>query len=158
MKVYKTENLRNVCLLGDKGVGKTTIAEAALFTAKLTTRLGKVDEGNTVVDYDQQEIDRKQTLTSKMLAFEWEGCKLNLLDTPGYADFIGESQAALWVADSACIVIDAGRHMTIGTKKYKDLVSALGKPCSFFINRLDSTRADWDTSLSQIKNATNNRA
>jgi elongation factor G len=158
MKVYQTENLRNVCLVGGKGVGKTTMSEALLFTAKATTRLGRVDEGNTIVDYDQQEIDRKQSLTTKIFALEWESCKLNYLDTPGYADFIGEAQAAMWVSDVACLVIDAGRQVTIGTRKFYDMAKTLERPLCFFINRMDTSRADWQASLDQVKELTSNHA
>ncbi|MBU0506319.1 elongation factor G, partial [bacterium] len=158
MKVYQTENLRNVCLIGDKGVGKTTMSEALLYTAKVTTRLGKVDEGNTIVDYDQQEIERKQSLTTKIFALEWENCKLNFLDTPVYADFVGEAQAAMWVSDIACLVIDAGRQITIGTRKYYDMAATLERPLCFFINRMDNSRAEWKPSLDQVKELTNNRA
>ncbi len=158
MKVYNTEKLRNICLFGDKGVGKTSMAEAMLYMAKVTTRLGRVDDGNSVADYDQQEIDRKQSLTAKLLAIEWDGCKLNLMDTPGYADFVGEVVSSLWVSDVGCLTIDASRQVTIGTRKYYDLAASLNKPLSFFINRVDSSRGDWQASLDQVKELTNKHA
>ncbi|MBF0105532.1 MAG: elongation factor G [Deltaproteobacteria bacterium] len=158
MKVYTTENIRNVCLVGDKGVGKTSCTEAMLYTAKLTTRLGKVDEGNTVVDYDPMEIDRKQTLLAKPVAIEWQDRKINVLDTPGYADFIGEAVSALAVADTACLMLDTVRHVTISTGKFYEICAKMNKPLCFFLNRLDSSRSDQNESLKQIQEMTGSHA
>lgn len=158
MKVYKTENIRNVCLIGDKGVGKTSFTEAMLFSAKLTTRLGKVDEGNTVADYDQMEIDRKQTLLAKPVAIEWQDKKINLIDTPGYADFIGEAVSSMWVADSACLMLDTVRHVTISASKFFETTTQMKKPLCFFINRLDSSRSEYKETLKQVQELTGNHA
>ena len=108
MQTYKTEAIRNVVLLSHSGAGKTSLSEAMLFNAGHVTRLGKVEDGNTTSDYEPEEVRRAGSVQLSILPFEWNDTKVNLIDTPGYADFIGEVIAALKVADSALLVICAG--------------------------------------------------
>ena len=107
MKAFSAPEIRNVAILGHSGSGKTTISEAALFIAGVTSRIGKVDEGNTVSDYDQEEIKRKVSCSASMIPVEWQGKKINFIDTPGYFDFVGEVKEALYAADLALIIVSA---------------------------------------------------
>ena len=104
MKVYKTQDIRNVAILGHGGSGKTTLVEAMAYATGVTSRQGKVEDGNTISDYDKEEIRRKFSISTSVVPIEWEFWKINLLDTPGYFDFVGETEEALSVADGAIIV------------------------------------------------------
>ena len=107
MKSYATENLRNVVLISHEGAGKTSLVEAALFDTGVTSRLGRVEEGTTVSDFEPDERERKISLGTSVVPVEWRDCKINFLDTPGYPDFIGELRGAMRVADAALLLIDA---------------------------------------------------
>lgn len=107
MKEYTTDKVRNVALVGHSGSGKTSIAEAALFVSKATNRQGRTEEGNTVSDFDAEEVRRGISISTSLVPVEWNGHKLNLLDTPGYADFIGEVIATLHAVECAVVVVDA---------------------------------------------------
>jgi elongation factor G len=109
MKVYSSDAIRNVALIGHSGEGKTSLAEAILFNAKAIDRLGRVDDGNSTMDYDAEEINRKISIGLGIGYAEWKGTKLNVLDTPGFFDFVGEVVSALTVADGAVIVTKIGR-------------------------------------------------
>ena len=117
MKSYAADKVRNVVLLGHSGSGKTTYAEAALFYSGATKRFGKVDEGNTVSDYDPEEIRRKVSISTSVLPVEWQDTKINFLDTPGYFDFVAESKLAMSVADTALIMVSAKSGVEVGTEK-----------------------------------------
>jgi elongation factor G len=136
MRVYKTDLLRNVALVGHGQSGKTTIAEVALFQAGLIDRLGSVEEGTTVSDSDAEEIARKTSIVLAFLPFEWEGRKINLLDTPGYADFGGDVAAALRVADGVVIAVDAGAGVAVQTERYSDAAAERGLPRLVAITKL----------------------
>ena len=107
MKQYGLESIRNLVLLSHSGAGKTSLAESILFAAGAITRLGRVEDGTTTSDYDPDEVKRQISLNLTMLPVEWAGTKLNLIDTPGYADFVGEVKAAMRVSEGAIIVICA---------------------------------------------------
>ncbi|MBI4223695.1 MAG: elongation factor G [Deltaproteobacteria bacterium] len=158
MQRYPTERIRNICLVGAKGTGKTSLAEALLFNAKVINRLGKVEEGNTTGDYDPLEISHRPTLTSKVLSFEWKETKINLIDTPGFADFFGEALAVMSVSDVVCLCLDAAGTGAIETKKFLDWVHRLNKPLCFFVNRLDAARANWQASWQKIQDGTGGHA
>ncbi|MEJ2047156.1 MAG: GTP-binding protein, partial [Dehalococcoidia bacterium] len=117
MKQYGLENIRNVSLLSHCGAGKTSLAEAVLSTAGVSSRLGRVDDGTTISDYDPDEIKRKISINLTMLPAEWQDAKINLLDTPGYADFVGEVKAAIRVSEGAVIVVCAASGVEVGTEQ-----------------------------------------
>src|SRR2546422_7749613 len=107
MKVYTAEHIRNVALISHVGTGKTSLVDAALYDSGAVTRQGKVDEGSSVADHDPDELKRGMTLNTKVLPVEWKNTKINFIDTPGYADFVGEVKAGLRVADAALVVVTA---------------------------------------------------
>lgn len=151
MKKYETAQIRNVALVGSKGVGKTTFVEAALFASKATGRQGRVDEGNSIIDYDPIEIDRKQSITSKVTPVEFAGKKINLIDTPGYADFIGEAVGAMAVVDIVCFLVDSVNGVDVATLRLDDYAKKFGKARVYFISKADAERADVDAALASIK-------
>src|SRR5699024_7567931 len=117
VKKYGTEFLRNVALLGHGGAGKTSLAEAMLFVSKGINRLGKVDDGTTVMDFDPEYTRRQISINTALVPVEWNNHKVNILDTPGYFDFVGDVVAALTVVDSALMVVCASSGVEVGTEK-----------------------------------------
>ena len=153
MKVYTAANIRNVALVGHSGSGKTQFCSAALFAAGMVNRLGKVDDGTTVTDFDEEEIARKHTLSSSVAFAEWQDVKVNLIDTPGMANFLSDARAAMRVADAAVLVVDAVAGVEVQTEKVWSIASELGLPCLVVLNRLDRERASLDRSLSSLRDA-----
>ena len=117
MKVYDAQTLRNVALVGHSGAGKTQLVSALLFDAGAVNRFGRVDDGTTVTDYDEEEIARKHTLPSSLACAEWNKTKINFIDTPGMANFLSDARAALRVADAALVVVDAVAGVEVSTEK-----------------------------------------
>lgn len=143
MKVYATEDIRNVVLMGHGSVGKTTLGESALFVSGAITRMGSVEEGNTVSDYDDDEHKRKFSLNLAVLPVEWEGKKINLVDTPGYADFISEVTCGAQAADMALIVVDAVSGPEVGTDRAWQIAERLKLPRIIVVNRMDRENANF---------------
>ncbi|MBO5754494.1 MAG: elongation factor G [Clostridia bacterium] len=141
MDLFETKNIRNVCLLGHGGAGKTSLAEAMLYIAKATDRLGKVTEGNTVCDFDPEEIKRASSVSAAMAPLVWQNIKVNLFDTPGFPDFEGDVLECARVADAALIVVDGKAGVEVGTESAFHLATEMGLPKSFFINRFDDPEA-----------------
>ncbi len=141
MAKIETKNIRNVALLGHGGCGKTTLAEAMLYMAGETDRLGTVAAGNTVCDYDPEEIARKFSISAAVAPLMWKDIKINVIDTPGYLDFQGEVLQALRVADSAVIVVDGKAGIEVGTELAWDAAEQAGLPRAFFINKFDDNEA-----------------
>ena len=141
MAVIETKRIRNVALLGHGGSGKTSLAEAMLYITGTADRLGKVSDGNTVSDYDSEEIKRGFSLSTSIMNMTWKDCKINLLDTPGYLDFVGEAAQALRVADSAVIVVDGKAGIEVGTELAWGYATDAGLPKAFFINKFDDNDA-----------------
>ena len=139
-KVY-TKSIRNVALLGHSGGGKTSLAESMLYISRLTDRLGTVGDGNTVCDYDPEEIKRGYSISASMAPMLWNGTKINLLDTPGFFDFEGEVRQCVRAADAAVIVVDGKAGIEVGTEIGWNLATAAGIPKAFFINRFDDGEA-----------------
>ncbi len=137
MNKFTTSQIRNVCLLGHGGSGKTSLAEAMLYLTKASDRLGKTSEGNTVCDFDPEEIKRGLTIQSTVAPVYWKDCKINILDTPGYLDFSGEVMQSIRVADAALIVVDGKAGVEVGTELAWEYATAEGLPKSFFINKFD---------------------
>jgi elongation factor G len=151
MKVYDAANIRNVALVGHSGSGKTQLASAALFDAGAVNRFGKVDEGTTVTDYDEEEIARKHTLSAGLAYVEWNKTKINFIDTPGMANFFADTRAALRVADAAVLVVDAVSGVQVQAEKTWQAAEELGLPRFVAVNRLDRERASLDRTLSAIR-------
>ena len=141
MAAIETKRIRNVALLGHGGCGKTSLAEAMLYTSGSTDRLGKVGDGNTVCDYDAEEIARKFSLSGAIAPLLWKDIKINVLDCPGYLDFAGECSQILRVADSALIVVDGKSGIQVGTELAWDAATEAGLPKAFFINKFDDNGA-----------------
>ncbi len=144
MEKFTTSQLRNVCLLGHGGSGKTSLTEALLYYTKGCDRLGKPSEGNTVSDYDPEEIKRGFSLSTTIEPVLWKDTKINFIDTPGYLDFVGEVLQGVRVADSAIIVIDGKAGIEVGAELAWDYAGDVGIPKSFFINKIDDPDAHFD--------------
>ena len=141
METITTKNIRNVCLLGHGGSGKTSLAESMLYISKASERLGKITEGNTVCDSDPEEIKRGFSLSAAAAVLTWKDIKINILDAPGYYDFEGEARQCVRVADGAIIVVDGKAGIEVGTELAWDMATDAGLPKSFFINRFDDGEA-----------------
>jgi elongation factor G len=152
MKQYPPEKIRNVAVVGHGSCGKTSLVEALLFAAKATTRLGAIENGTTITDFEPEEVRRKISLSTALAPCEWEGCKINLLDTPGYADFIGEAIGAVHASDNVLFVIDGVRGSEVQTEKLAKVVNDLGLPKICIVNGLDRENADFDQAVESIKN------
>ena len=153
MKAFATENIRNLCLAGQRGCGKTGLADAIAFAVGVNNRIGKVDEESSFFDFTEGEISRKSTLTSKLLACEWQSQKLNLMDCPGNPDFVGEFLSSLKVSDSVGIVIDAASGVEIGTQLQWKQMRKEGLARFFFVNKMEKENTNWKQTLESIKNA-----
>ena len=151
MKTFTSAQIRNVALVGHGGVGKTTLAEALLADAGVIGRVGRVEDGTTVTDTEPEEIKRHLSVSTALAAFESHGCKLNLLDCPGYADFFAEVQAGLALADLAVIVVSAVEGVEVQTEVAWEAAAELNLPRMIFINKLDRERASFDRTLEQLR-------
>ena len=147
----KTANIRNLVLIGHGGCGKTSLAEALLFTAGATSRLGRVDDGSSVFDYEPEEIKRKITISSAFHHYQWKKHTVYLADTPGDDNFLADARAALHVADGAVVVVDAVDGVKVGTEKVWQTANHYQLPRLLFINKLDRERADLATAIKSIK-------
>ncbi len=151
MKEYKTEDIRNVVLVGHGGTGKTSLTEALLFGSGAVNRLGRVDDGSTISDYDPDEVKRKISINLSLLPCEWKGKKINVIDTPGYADFVGEVKAGLRAADAALMVVCASSGVEVGTEHVWSYADEEALPRLVLINRMDRDNADFFQTLSQLQ-------
>ncbi|MFC2011016.1 elongation factor G [Chloroflexota bacterium] len=143
MEQYGPENIRNLVLLSHAGAGKTSLSEAILFTAGVITRLGKVDDGTTTSDYDPAEVKHKISINLSMLPCQWQGTKINLLDTPGYSDFVAEVKAAVRVSEGAIIVVCATSGVEVGTEQAWAYSEEAILPRFIFVNKMDRENADF---------------
>jgi elongation factor G len=151
VKSYPTENIRNIVLVGHGGSGKTSLAEALLFRSGATTRMGKINEGNTVCDFDEEEIRKGISISTALAPVEWDGHKINILDAPGYADFVGEMRAAMRVADLAVFVISAVEGVEVQTQVAWLYAQELNLPRIIFVNKLDRENASFRRTLDQLR-------
>jgi elongation factor G len=153
MKVYETPHLRNVALIGHGGCGKTSLVSAMLFDIGAVNRLGRVDDGTTVTDFDPDEIERKISLQTGLAYGEWRKVKINLLDTPGYANFLAEARGALRVADAALVVVDAVAGVEVQTEKVWGYAEEFGLPRVIVVNRMDRERASFLRTFESLQGA-----
>jgi elongation factor G len=150
MNVYDADHIRNVALVGHQGSGKTTLAEAMVYAAGTINRMGSVEEHNTVSDYHPSEHEREMSIFTSLLYAEWKGYKINILDTPGYLDFVGEVVTALKVADTAIFVLDAVEGVQVGTEQSWRYCTKTGTPSMFVINKMDQEKANFDEIVAQM--------
>jgi len=148
---HTVDKLRNIGLVSHGGAGKTSLAEAMLFDSGAKNRLGSVENGNTTTDHDPEEIQRTISINTSIAPCEWKEHELNIIDTPGYFDFIGEVRAALRVADSALILVDAVSGVEVGTELVWGYADEYGLPRMFFINKLDRENADFDRTVARLQ-------
>ncbi|MBQ0004460.1 MAG: elongation factor G [Clostridiales bacterium] len=151
MKGYSSDKIRNVVLLGHGGSGKTTFLEAALLNTKVITRLGKVEDGNTVSDYEKMEKEKGYTINSTLVPVEYNGTKINFIDTPGFFDFQGEPRSALTIADAAVIFVDASAGVQVGTEKAWELVKEYNTPSFIVINKTDKDNVKVDAVVEELR-------
>src|ERR1700686_4932097 len=137
MKVYDAATIRNVALVGHTGSGKTQLAAAVLADAGMINRFGKVDDGTTVTDFDEEEVARKHTLSASLAYAEWNRQKINMVDTPGMGNFLSDATAALHVADAALVVVDAVSGVMVQTEKVWAAAEEMELPRMIVVNRLD---------------------
>lgn len=151
MKGYSSDKIRNVVLLGHGGCGKTTFLEAALLATKVINRLGKVEDGNTVSDYDKMEIEKKYSINTTMVPVEYNGYKYNFLDTPGFFDFVGEVDSAMSTVSAAIIMVDASEGIQVGTEKAWELCSETDTPKFMVLTKIDKDNVDCDKLVEQLR-------
>src|SRR5215471_13810105 len=151
MKVYTAEYIRNVALISHVGSGKTSLIDAALYDSGAVTRQGKVDEGSSIGDHDPDELKRSMTLHAKALPVEWKNTKINFIDTPGYADFVGEVKSALRVADAALVVVTAEKGVEVGTELTWKYANERNLPRMVLINKLDRENTSYDQALESLR-------
>jgi elongation factor G len=150
MKVYRAEQIRNVALISHVGAGKTSLVDAALFDSGAVTRQGRVDEGSSVSDYDPDELRRRMSLNVKVLPVEWKNTKINFIDTPGYADFVGEVKAGLRVADAALVVVTAEKGVEVGTELTWQYADERRLPRIVLVNKLDRENTSFEQALDSL--------
>ncbi|MBC8591622.1 elongation factor G [Wansuia hejianensis] len=151
MKTYEMDNIRNVALVGHSGSGKTTLTEAILYTTGITKRQGRVEDGNTVSDFNKEEIARKVSISTTSIPVEYMDMKFNIMDTPGYFDFVGETYGALRASEGAILVIDGSAGIEVGTEKAWNLLEKHKRPRFIFINKMDKENVDFDKLMAELK-------
>ena len=151
MKVYEAEKIRNIALLGHGGSGKTTFCEAALYAAGVSKRMGKVEDGNTYSDFDKEEISRKTSINTTIIPVEWNDYKVNLIDTPGYFDFVGEVQGAIKACGGVVIFVDATSGIQVGTEKAWKIAMDKKKPTFIVVNKMDRENVDYEKIINELR-------
>ncbi|MDR2971230.1 MAG: elongation factor G [Bacteroidales bacterium] len=152
MKLYQTKEIRNIALIGGNRTGKTTLAETMAFHGGVVSRRGTVEDKNTISDYREIELERQQSISSTVMYSEYSGCKINMIDCPGFDDFIGETIGALRVADAALMVINAQNGVDVGAEIQWRWTKKMHTPVVFVVNQLDHEKANFDETLRQLKN------
>jgi elongation factor G len=148
---YETKNIRNICLLGHGNCGKTSLAESMLFSTGAVDRMGKVPDGNTVCDYDAEEIKRQITISTAVAPVNFGGCKINVLDCPGYFDFVGECIAAIRAVEAGIVVVSAKYGISVGTERAWKSLKAANVPVAFCVSKCDAEHADYHKVLDSLK-------
>lgn len=157
MKKIPNSKIRNIAIISHGGAGKTSLAESMLYTAGAVSRLGRVDDGTSIFDYDQEEIKRKITINTSMAPCEWEGHKINIIDTPGYFDFVGEVKGALRVVDGTILVLCAASGVEVGTEIVYDYAEEQRLPKIIFINKMDRENANFFNVIDELKEKYGNK-
>ena len=137
MKGYTSENIRNIALVGHGGCGKTTFLEAALLATGVINRLGRVEDGNTVADFDKMEIEKGHSISASIVPVEYNKTKINFIDTPGFFDFVGEVNSAMRAVEAAAIFVDASSGLQVGTEKAWNSCNQFNMPRFFIVNKTD---------------------
>ncbi|HKO01002.1 MAG TPA: GTP-binding protein, partial [Thermoanaerobaculia bacterium] len=151
MKVYSGSEIRNVAVVGHNDTGKTTLISQLLFNAGAITRLGRIDDGTTVTDFDPDEIDRKHSISCAVAFAEWKNTKINLLDTPGFGIFLMESKSALRVADAAAIVVSGVTGVEVTTERVWKFAEGYALPRIIIVNKMDRDRASFTRTLDALQ-------
>jgi elongation factor G len=153
VKTYDANDIRNVLLVGHGGAGKTTLLEAMLYTAGQITRMGRIEDGNTVSDFEPEEVKKQISVSLAMAPVEWNGVKINVLDAPGYADFIGDVRSAIRAVDAVVLVVSAVDGVEVQTEVAWELAAEAGLPRAILVNKLDRERASFDRTLDELVQA-----
>ena len=148
---YETKNIRNICLLGHGNSGKTSLAEGMLFATGAIDRMGKVSDGNTVCDYDAEEIKRQITISTAVAPVNFGGCKINILDCPGYFDFVGDALAAIRVSEAGIIFCSAKDGISVGAERSWKYLREANVPAMFYISKIDEEHGDFYNVLSALQ-------
>jgi len=151
MKTYQTEQIRNIALVGHGSCGKTTLTEAILFATGVTTRQGRVDDGNTVSDFNKEEIARKVSIGTSVIPIEYDNIKINFVDTPGYFDFVGEVYGALRASEGVLIMVNASAGVEVGTEKSWKYTEEYNLPRAIYVNKMDKENVDFNKILDAVK-------
>lgn len=151
MKEYASDKIRNVAVVGHGGSGKTTLMEAALYSSEVISRMGRIEDGNTVSDYDKMEIDKNMSISTSLVPVEWNDVKINFLDTPGYFDFSGEVISSLRVAGAVVIMVDASSGVQVGTEKVWKYAKERKLPTFIVVNKMDKENIDFENILNELR-------
>ncbi len=151
MKVYTTDHVRNIALVGHQGAGKSSLAEAMLFSTGAITRMGKIEERNTVADFDEDEKDRGLSIYTSLIPVEFQDYKINVLDAPGFVDFQGEAKNAVRVADAVMLVVDAVSGPEVGTELAVEYANEFELPVLAVVNKMDRENANFNTTLNALR-------
>ncbi len=158
MKEYGTESIRNITFIGHQGSGKTSLSEIALFTSNEINRIGSISEGNTISDYTPNEIEKQISISTSLMHCEWNGTKINILDTPGYSDFIGDVKSAMRVSDMAVMVLKSAEGVEVGSESTGKFVDEFNLPSAIIINKVDNEHSTFKETLQQAKDRLTNGA
>ncbi len=158
MKEYGPELIRNIALIGHGGSGKTSLSEIILFTAGEINRIGNVLEGNTVSDYSSNEIEKQISISTSLMHLEWNGKKINILDTPGYSDFIGDVKSAMKVCDTAVMLLKSAEGVEVGSEVSGRFVNEFGLPSAIVINKVDNEHSTFEDTFEKAKQRLTNGA
>ncbi|HGJ65693.1 TPA: GTP-binding protein, partial [bacterium] len=151
MKEYTPDKIRNIGIVAHAKTGKTSLTEALLYDAGAIDKLGKSDDGNTISDYDEEEIQRKTSINTSLCICEWNGHKINLLDTPGYSDFVGDQESAIRVADILLLIADSTVGVEAGTEKAWFKADKYGRPRIIFVNKIEKENAKFDETIESLE-------
>src|SRR5882724_9267838 len=151
MRVYETSEIRNVAVVGHGASGKTSLVSALLFSSGAVNRLGKVDQGTTISDYDEEAIERKKTVTASVCHLEWNKNKINLIDTPGYGAFMHEARSSLRVVEGALVVIDSSHGAEVNTEKVWGYAEEFAAARILVVSRMDRERASFSRALESVQ-------